>query len=118
MQNKEIAEELHKTIIRKFEKRKAHPSFLDKIWGADLVQMQPLSKCNKIVCYLLCVIDIYSKYTWVTPLKNRKGITITSAFQKILHESRRKANKIWVYKGSKFTIARKPWLEKNDTETY
>ena len=52
--------------------------------------------------FLLCVVDIFSKYTWIIPLKDKKGITITNAFQKKLKESNGKANKIWVDKGSGF----------------
>ena len=59
---KKLAEELHKTIIRKFEKRKVHSSFKDNIWGADLADMQLISKFNKGICFLLCVVDIYCKY--------------------------------------------------------
>ena len=66
--------------------------------------MQLISKFNKGFRFLLCVIDIFSKYAWVVPLKDKKGITITNAFQKILKESNRKPNKIWVDKGSEFTI--------------
>ena len=58
-------------------------------------------KYNKRFRSLLCVIDIYRKYAWVTPLKDKKGITTTKAFQKILDESGRKANKMWVDKGNK-----------------
>ena len=82
MSNKESAEELHKPIIRKFEKRKVHSSFTDNIWGACLVDMQLISKHNKGFRYFLCVTDIYSKYTWVIPLKDKKGITITNAFKR------------------------------------
>ena len=57
--------------------------------GADLADMQLISKFKKGICFLLCVIDIFSKYAWVVPLKNKKGITITNAFQKILDESKR-----------------------------
>ena len=64
--------------------------------------MQLISKFNKGFRFLLCVIDIFSKYAWVVPLKDKKGITITNAFQKILKESNRKTNKIWVDKGSEF----------------
>ena len=64
--------------------------------------MQLISKFNKGFRFLLCIIDIFSKYAWVVPLKDRKGITITNAFQKILKESNRKANKIWVNKGIEF----------------
>ena len=60
--NKELAEELHKPITRKFNKRKVHSPFIDNIWGADLVDMQLISKFNKGLRFSLCVIDIYSKY--------------------------------------------------------
>ena len=59
--NRELAEELHKPFIRKFNKRKVHSPFLDNIWGADLAEMQFISKFNKRFRFLLCVIDIYSK---------------------------------------------------------
>ena len=85
--NKELAEELHKPIIRNVNKRKVHSSFIDNIWEADLVDMQLRSKFNKGFRLLLCVIDIYSKYARVIPLKVKKGITITDAFHKILDES-------------------------------
>ena len=67
MSNNELTEELHKPIIRKLEKRKVHLFFIDKIWGADLADMQLISKLNKEFRFLLCVIDIYSKYEWVIP---------------------------------------------------
>ena len=100
--NKELAEELHKPIIRKFNKRNVHSHFIGNIWGADLVDMPLISSFNKGIHISLCVIDIFSKYTWVIPLKDRKGITITNAFPKILDESNRKPNKIWVDEGSEF----------------
>ena len=81
IQNEELAEELHKPIIRKSEKWKIHSSFID-VWGADLVDKQLLSKFTKGIRFLLCVIDIYIKYAWVIPLKDKKGIIITNAFQK------------------------------------
>ena len=86
-ENMQLADELHKPIIRKFKKRKVYSSFRDNIWGADLADMQLISKSNKGFRFLLCVIDIYSKYAWVIPLKDKKGISIVNAFQKILKES-------------------------------
>ena len=68
--NQELAEELHKPIIRKFEKRKVYSSFIDNIWSADLADMQLISKFNEGIRILLCVIDVYSKYAWVVPLKS------------------------------------------------
>ena len=62
--------------------------------GADLADMQLISKCDKGFRFLLCVIDIYSKYDWVIYLKDKKGITITNAFQKNFKESNRKPNKL------------------------
>ena len=64
--------------------------------------MQLISKCNKELRFLLCVIDIYSKYPWVVPVKDKKGITVTNAFQKISGESNCKRNKISVDKCSEF----------------
>ena len=75
--------------------------------------MQLISKLNKGFWFLLSIIDIYSKYAWVIPLKDKKGITITNAFQKILDKSNCKPNKIWVDKGSEFyNRSMKSWLEK------
>ena len=68
-------------------------SFRDNIWGVDLVDMQSLSKYNKRIKYLLCAIDLFSKYAWVIPLKDKKGASIVNAFQKIILE-KRKPNKI------------------------
>ena len=81
--------------------------------------MQLISKFNKGFRFLLCVIDIFSKYAWVVPLKDKKGISIVNAFQKILKESDRKPNKIWVDKGSEFyNSSFKKWLKDNDIEMY
>ena len=100
--NEQLAKELHKPIIRKFKKRKVYSGFKDNIWGADLADMQLISKFNKGFRFLLCVIDIFSKYAWVVPLKDKKGVSIVNAFQKILDDSNRKPNKILVDKGSEF----------------
>ena len=64
--------------------------------------MQLLSKFNKGFRFLLCVVDIYSKYAWVILLKDKKGGSIVNTFQKILKESNKKLNKISVDKGSEF----------------
>ena len=77
---RELAEELHKPIIRQFKKRKVYSSFIDNIWGADLADMQLISKFNKGTRFLLYVFEIFSKCIWVIPLKDKKGITITNVF--------------------------------------
>ena len=113
------AKELHKLIIRKFKKRTVYSRFKDNIWSADLADMQLISKFNKGFRFLLCVIDIFSKYAWVVPLKDEKGVSIVDAFQKILDYSNRKPKKIWVDKGSEFyKISFKKWLKDNDIEMY
>ena len=69
--------------------------------------------------FLLCVIDIFSKYAWVVPLKDTKVITITNAFQSILNYLKRKPNKIWVDKSSGFyDRSMKSWLQNNDIKMY
>ena len=129
-QNQQLAAELHKLSIKKFEKRKVHAAFKDNIWGADFTDMQLLSRYNKGIRFLLCVIDIFSKYAWVVPLKDKKAISVVKAFQIILKQSnsRRakgtsakhiKPNKIWVDKGSEFYNASfKKWLQNNDIIMY
>ena len=81
--------------------------------------MQLISKFNKGIRFLLCVIDIFSKYAWVIILKDKKGIRITNAFQNIFKKSNRKPKKIWVDKGIRFyNRSMKSWLEKNAIEMY
>ena len=84
--NKELAEELHKPIIKKLKKRKVYSSFIDNIWSVDFADMKLISTSNKQIRFLLRVIDIFSKYAWVIPLKDKRGITTTNVFQKILYE--------------------------------
>ena len=111
--NKELAEELHKTFLKKFKIIKIHSPFTDNIWGADLVDLQLISKFKRGVRFLLCDIDIFSKCAWVISLKYQKGITITNAFQKFFKKSNRKPNKIWLDEGSEFcNRSMKSWLEK------
>ena len=59
-----------------------YSSFKDNIWGEDLADMQSLSKYNKRIKYLLCAIDLFSKYAWVVPIKDKKGTSIVNAFKK------------------------------------
>ena len=81
--------------------------------------MQLISKYNKRIRYLLCAIDLFSKYDFVVPLKDKKGTTIVNAFQSILNNSKRKPNKIWVDQGSRFyNNAFKNWLKDNNIEMY
>ena len=117
--NYQLANELHKLIIKKFKKRKVYSSFKDNIWGVDLANMQSLSKFNKGLKYLLCAIDLFSKYAWVVPIKDKKGTSIVNAFQKIISKRQRKPNKIWVDQGSEFyNESFKDLLKINNIEMY
>ena len=100
--NEQLAKELHKPIIRKC--KKVYSGFKDNILGADLADMQLIRKFNKGFRFLLCVIDIFSKYAWVVPLKDKKGSSIVNAFQKILKESDRKLIKYGLIKEANFSI--------------
>ena len=90
-QNLQLAKELHKPIIRKFKKRKVYSGFKDNIWGADLADMQLIRTFNKGLTFLLCVMDIFSKYAWVVPLKDKK-------------DSNKNQTKYGLTKEGKFTI--------------
>ena len=123
--NSQLSEELHKPIIKNFKRRNVYSSFKDNIWGVDLADMQLISKYKKRIRYLLCVIDLFSRYSWVIPLKNKKGESIVEGFKKILDDSgnskhsNRKPNRIWVDHGSEFYNNNfKSFLKENDIEMY
>ena len=114
-----LGDELHKPIIRKFNKRNVYSQFKDNIWGVDLADMQSLSRENKGIKYLLCDIDLYSEYAFVIPLKDKKGISIVNAFNKIIKQSNRKPNKIWVdQRGEFYNNVFEKWLSDNDINMY
>ena len=114
--NQEFTNELHNPITRKFQRRKLYSSYRDNIQGADLVDLQLLSKYNKGIRFLLFIADIYSKYVQVFSLKDKKGITITGEFQKNLDEFRHKPSKIWLDQDSEFY--NKLWFHENSIEIY
>ena len=95
-----LAEELHKPVRKKFEKRRVLVNGIDKIWAADLVDMQAFSKFNRGIRYLLAVIDVFSKYGWLIPLKDKTGKSVVSALKTIFKE--RQPEKMWVDKGKGF----------------
>ena len=107
------------SLLLKFSKHKVYSSFKDNIWGVDLADMQLLSRQNKGVKYLLCVIDSFSKYASVVPLKDKKGASVVKGFKKIVNESSRRPNKIWVDQGSEFyNKTFKNWLKDEGIEMY
>ena len=96
-----LADELHTPIKRKFTRRRVIVYHIDEIWAADLVEMQQFSKWNKGYRYLLMIIDVFSKYGWIVPLKDKKGESVTKAFNEIFKEGR-KPQYLWVDKGKEF----------------
>ena len=95
-----LAEELHKPVRRKFKRRRVLVNSINKIWAADLADMQAFSKFIRGIKYLLAVIDVFSKYGYLIPLKDKMGKSVASALKTIFKE--RKPEKMWVDKGKEF----------------
>ena len=74
--NEKLAKELHKPVIKKFKRSKFYATFRDNIWTFDLVEMRSLSSFNQNVKYLLCVIHVFNKYTWVKPFNDKKLLMV------------------------------------------
>ena len=94
--NEKLAKELHEQVTKKLKRRKVCARFKDNICAADLTEMRSLSSKNRNVKYLLRIIVVFTKYTWVKLLKYKKGKTVLNAFIEIVNESNRKPNKLWV----------------------
>ena len=95
-----LANELHKPIKRHFTKRRVIAHKVDDIWYSDLVDMQKLSKWNRGYKYLLMVLDLFSKYGWIVPLKTKTGLEVSKAFESILEKNKPKM--LWVDKGKEY----------------
>lgn len=100
-----LSSELHAPIRRKFKRRRVFVYNIDDIWSADLKDMQLLSKYNKGYKYLLTVIDVFSKYAYVTPLKTKGSDEIITAFKSLFTNSGRKPKKLWTDMGSEFIMS-------------
>ena len=98
--NKILSEELHKSKRKNYPRRKIIVNHIDEIFAADLVEMQKFAKLNKGYRYLLTCIDIFSKYSWVIPLKDKKGINFKNALQKFFKQ--RKCEFLWTDRGKEF----------------
>ena len=95
-----LANELHKPIKRNFRKRRVIAHNVDDIWCSDLVDMQKLSKWNRGYKYLLMVLDLFSKYGWIVPLKTKTGLEVAKAFESLLEKNKPKM--LWVDKGKEY----------------
>ena len=105
-----LAKEVFSPQITKFRRKRLIPLYKDETWSADLIDKSSLSKYNNNYKFILTVIDIFTKYAWAIPLKNKSGLPITSGFKTILSEDpqggseSRKPEKLWVDRGSEFYI--------------
>ena len=95
-----LANELHKPIKRNFTKRRVIAHKVDDIWCSDLVDMQKLSKWNRGYKYLLMILDLFSKYGWIVPLKTKTGLEVSKAFESLLEKNKPKM--LWVDKGKEY----------------
>jgi hypothetical protein len=115
---KDLADELHKPIRKKFPKRRVIVYGIDEVWAIDLVDMKHFSRINKGYKYLLTVIDIFSKYAWAIPIKSKKPESSLEAFENILESSNRKPEKIWCDGGNEFKGVFQKFLDKNKILKY
>ena len=92
---------------------------MDDIWCSDLVDMQKISKWNKGYKYLLMVLDLFSKYGWIVPLKTKTGLEVSKAFESIFKKGKGKPKKLWVDKGKEYYNKNMlDLLAKNNIEIY
>ena len=97
--NEQLAEELHKPVVKKFKRRKTYVRFKDNIWAANLAEIESLSSNNKNFKDLLCFIDVLTKYAWAKPLKDKKIKAVATTCIEIVNKSNRKLNELLVDQG-------------------
>jgi IS30 family transposase len=115
--NLQLAEDLHKPIIKKFKRRRVMVYNIDDIWSGDLINKVNIANSNKGYKYILTVIDIFTKYAYAIPLKSKDRYEILDAFKKLF--SNKQPNKLWTDKGCEFTNNRfKNFLNKKNIELY
>ena len=106
-------------LTRNFSKRSAISNGIDEIWAVDMVDMQKFSEWNKGVKYLVMVIDLFSKYGWIKPLRDKRSETVSKAFDEMFETSKRKPKILWSDKGSEFISKHfKEFLKKKDIKLY
>ena len=103
--NKELVQEPHKSVIKKFKRRRSCARFKDDIGGADLAEVRSLSSKNRGVKYLLCLIYVFTKCAWFKPFKGKKSKTVLHGFDEMVNESKRKSINYWFIEEENFTIA-------------
>ena len=92
--NEKLVQESQKQVIKKFKRRKVYARFKGNIWAADLAEMGSLFSLNHIGKNLFCAIDVFTKYNWVKPLKDKKANGFLHGFVEILNESKSLKSKV------------------------
>ena len=109
MSKKQFASEIHRRVVKKFPRRKVIVNGIDNVWGLDLADMNSFIKYNDNYRYILCMIDVFSKFAWCVPLKTKTASSVLNAVKDIIRSSGRSP------KGSEFYNKYfKKWLEDND----
>ena len=85
----QLAKEVFSPQITKFKRQRIIPLYKDETWLADLIEKSSLSKYNNNYKFIITVIDIFTKFAWAIPLKNKSGLSITNGFKTILSEGRK-----------------------------
>ena len=98
----QLADELHKPVRRRFQKRSVFAKQVDDIWTADLVDMSQYSRSTSGYKYIITVIDVFSKYGWIVPLKAKTGKEVAMAFQKLVTTANAPPSRLWTDRGTEF----------------
>ena len=124
-QQQQLAKEVFSPQITKIRRERIIPLYKDETWSADLIDKSSLSKYNNNYKFILTVIDIFTKYAWAIPLKNKSGLSITNGFKIVLSEhpqggsEPRKPEKLWVDRGSEiYNKTFKSLLKEYETKLY
>ena len=114
-----LTDELHKSVRKKFKKRRVFASKVDEIWAADLVEMQYFAKANKGYRYILMIIDVFSKYGWAIPLKRKTGSEMVEVFTHLWNSKQNPPQFLWTDKGKEFdNIQMKTLLKSKNVRLY
>ena len=114
-----LADELHKPVRKHFQKRRVFVKNVDDIWAADLIDMQYYSRTNKGYKYILMIIDVFSKYGWAIPVKNKSGPEMVKAFGELWNSGQKPPKYLWTDKGKEFVNKlMQELLKKNNVHMY
>ena len=118
-ERKQFAAEIHKRALKKFKRRHVIVDRKDEIWGIDLADMNSLISFNDGYRYILCIIDVFTKFAWAVPLKNKMAATVLFAVEAVVSKSKRIPEKVWLDHGSEFYNKQfQAWAKDNNIVMY